>query len=100
MVSLMFKCPVCSATAKLEINERDIPKIEKYIKEHGKSPTYATYCENGHHIAVLVSIKKEGSSTRVYPREVFEIANNTTEKSNKDKDKDKDSIDWIIRHFG
>ena len=96
MVSLIFKCPVCSATAKLEISEKDIPEIAKYIKEHGKSPTYATYCKNGHHIAVLVSIKKEGDSIQVYPREIFEIASNTAKTNNKDKN----SIDWILRHFG
>jgi len=96
MVSFVFKCPVCNASAELVIDDNEVSKIEKYIKEHGKSPTYSTHCQNGHHIAVLISIKKENGILKVYPRETFEIANSTSTKNKKDKD----SINWIMRHFG
>ena len=96
MINFVFKCPVCSATVELSLKDDEVSKIKDYIKEHGKSPTYSTYCKNGHHIAVLVSVKEVNGVLKVYPREVFEL---TDDNSTKNK-KNKDSIDWIIKHFG
>ena len=94
VVNLVFKCPVCNASAELIIDDDKVSKIEKYIKEHGKSLTYSTYCQDGHHIAVLVSIKKDNEVLKKYIQEkTFEIANSASTKNKKDKD----SIDWIIR---
>lgn len=69
VVNLVFKCPVCNASAELIIDDDKVSKIEKYIKEHGKSLTYSTYCQDGHHIAVLVSIKKDNEVLKKYIQE-------------------------------
>jgi hypothetical protein len=90
-LQLVFKCPICSSGADLDIDDEQIESIKKAILDHGRSPTLLSKCDDGHELLVTLYFRDDELGIR----DVAVPLDPNGEKKEKPTE-----LDWVRSTFG